>query len=111
MRVTDLRSADLIAPEWETNEVALLQDTSKGPVEKVANLLRDMSKTLQKDADNDEDLHEEMGCWCKSNKKQKTQSIADGTQKSSDLTAEITSLREKGKLLTTELDHLNKEVA
>lgn len=90
---------------------ALLQDESMGPVEKVANLLQDMSKALEKDAEDDEDLHVEMDCWCKSNKKQKTQSISDNTQKSSDLTAEITALREKGELLTTELDHLNKEVA
>lgn len=91
-------------------EVALLQDNSLGPVEKVANLLSDMSKTLAKDAENDDELHEKMDCWCITNKKQKTQSNAENAQKSSDLSAEVQSLREKSNLLSEELDHLNNEV-
>jgi hypothetical protein len=109
--LTNHRDADLVTSSLETHSIALLQDNSMGPVEKVANLLQDMSKTLEKDAENDEDLNVEMGCWCKSNREQKTKSIADNTQKSGDLTAEIKSLREKSQLLTTELDHLNGEVA
>lgn len=105
-----VQDVDVAIPRWETDSAALLQDESMGPVEKVAELLTDMSETLTKDAENDEDLHQEMDCWCKTNKKQKTQAVGDNTQKSSDLTAEIQSLREKSNLLNEELDHLNKEV-
>jgi len=95
---------------WVAQDLALLQDQSTGPVAKVAKLLTDMQKTLQNDADDDEELNESMTCWCKANINERTKLIDDNTQKSDTLRSEVQSLREKSNSLSTELEDLNKEV-
>lgn len=90
--------------EWD------LHDQSQGPVGKVAKLLVDMKKQLEKDAERDEDLNEEMICWCKDNDKALSAAIADNTEKSGTLTNEITELRSKSEGLNTEIDNLKTEV-
>merc|ERR1719272_216148 len=51
-----------------------------------------------------------MGCWCKSNKAERTKLIAENTDKSADLTNEIQSLRAKSEQLSTDLAQLNTEL-
>jgi len=52
-------------------------------------LLKDMSKQLEKEADEDQDIYDKMACWCKTNEKEKTKSIADAESRISDLTTKI----------------------
>eukprot|EP00746_Dinoflagellata_sp_MGD_P163182 gnl/MRDRNA2_/MRDRNA2_91086_c0_seq1.p1 gnl/MRDRNA2_/MRDRNA2_91086_c0~~gnl/MRDRNA2_/MRDRNA2_91086_c0_seq1.p1 ORF type:complete len:1000 (-),score=329.71 gnl/MRDRNA2_/MRDRNA2_91086_c0_seq1:52-3051(-) len=90
--------------EWD------LHDQTQGPVGKVAKLLVDMQKQLEKDADEDSDMNEEMICWCKQNDKALSATIKDNTEKSGTLTDEIKELRAKSEGLSTEIDNLKTEV-
>merc|ERR1719163_1372400 len=47
------------------------------PVTKVVTLLKDMVAQLEKEAKEDEEVYETMGCWCETNDKGKTKAIAD----------------------------------
>jgi len=86
-------------------------DTKNRPVSKVITLLKDMVAQLEKEAEEDEEVYETMGCWCETNDKAKTKSIADAEQMISDLTATIEELTASGARLNTEIANLEKEVA
>jgi len=91
---------------------ALVQDDSKNrPVSKVITLLKDMISQLEKEAEEDEEVYEAMGCWCETNDKAKTKSIADSEQSISDLTAAIEGFTASSAKLNTEIANLEKEVA
>ena len=62
------------------------------PVTRVVNLLKDMQAELQKEADNDEELYDNLVCWCETNEKGKTVSIDDAEAHITDLTATIEEL-------------------
>merc|ERR1719174_2471501 len=81
------------------------------PVSKVITLLKDMVAQLEKEAEEDEEVYETMGCWCETNDKAKTKSIADAEQAISDLTAAIEELTASSARLNTEIANLEKEVA
>jgi len=88
------------------------QDDAKNrPVSKVITLLKDMVSQLEKEAQEDEEVYEQMGCWCETNDKEKTKSIGDAEQRISDLTASIEDLTANSARLNTEIENLNKEVA
>merc|ERR1719247_3332895 len=52
-----------------------------------------------------------MGCWCETNDKAKTKSIADSEQAISDLTAAIEGFTASSARLNTEIANLEKEIA
>jgi len=81
------------------------------PVSKVITLLKDMVSQLEKEAEEDEEVYETMGCWCETNDKAKTKSIADAEQTISDLTAAIEGFTASAAKLNTEIANLEKEVA
>merc|ERR1719389_557147 len=81
------------------------------PVTKVVNLLKDMLKQLEKEASEDEDIYNKMACWCETNDKEKTKSIADAEARIAALTTAIEELTANSAKLNTEIKHLNKEVA
>jgi len=88
------------------------QDDAKNrPVTKVITLLKDMVGQLEKEAEEDEEVYEQMGCWCETNDKEKTKSIGDAEQRISSLTTEIESLTGSSARLNTEIANLQKEVA
>merc|ERR1719191_1880078 len=70
-----------------------------------------MVSQLEKEAEEDEEVYETMGCWCETNDKAKTKSIADAEQTISDLTAAIEGFTAKIARLNTEIANLEKEVA
>merc|ERR1719388_330539 len=70
-----------------------------------------MISQLEKEAEEDEEVYEAMGCWCETNDKAKTKSIADAEQAISDLTAAIEELTASSARLNTEIANLEKEVA
>jgi len=95
-----------------TRTAALVQGEAKNrPVTKVINLLKDMISQMEKEAEEDEDVYEAMGCWCETNDKAKTKAIADGETSINRLTAAIEELTGNSARLNVEIANLEKEVA
>jgi chromosome segregation ATPase len=86
-------------------------DAKNRPVSKVITLLKDMLKQLEKEAEDDEEIYDKMACWCETNDKEKTKSIADAEARISDLTTKIEELTAASARLNTEIKNLEKEVA
>jgi len=87
-------------------------DASKNrPVSKVITLLKDMLKQLEKEAAEDEEIYDKMACWCETNDKEKTKSIADAEARIEQLTTKIEELTAVSARLNTEIKNLEKEVA
>jgi len=80
------------------------------PVTKVVNLLKDMLKQLEKEAEEDEEIYDQLACWCETNDKGKTKSIADAETRIKDLTVQIEELSAASSRLNTEIKNLDKEV-
>jgi len=80
------------------------------PVSKVIVLLQDMLKQLEKEAEEDEEIYEALGCWCETNDKAKTKAIADAETHIKDLTTKIEQLTANSARLNTEIEGLAKEV-
>merc|ERR1719201_1010690 len=91
--------------------VAVVQEDAKNPVSKVTGLLKDMISQLEKEAEEDEDVYEAMGCWCETNDKAKTKAIADAEQSIERLTAAIEEYTGNSARLNTEIQELEKELA
>ena len=49
------------------------------PVSKVITLLKDRLKQLEKEGEEDEEIYDQLACWCETNDKDKTKAIADAT--------------------------------
>jgi len=99
------------------HEAALLQTyeaaENKGvtPVTRVVNLLKEMSKTLNKEMDEDEALYKKLACWCNNNRYEKGQSADANKAKIESLTADIERLTAKSAELKTKIAELEKEAA
>merc|ERR1719399_1846889 len=70
-----------------------------------------MIKQLEKEAEEDEEIYEKMGCWCVTNDKAKTKSIADAEGKIAQLTSTIEEMTAMSARLNAEIGNLEKEVA
>merc|ERR1719210_2211589 len=81
------------------------------PVSKVITLLKDMLKQLEKEAEEDEEIYDKMACWCETNDKEKTKSIAEAEARIESLTTMIEELTATSARLNTEIKNLEKEVA
>jgi len=81
------------------------------PVTKVIGLLKDIIAQLEKEGEQDEEVYEQMGCWCSTNDKEKTKQIADGEGRVEDLSHAIEDLSANSARLNTEISNLNSEVA
>merc|ERR1719456_1705178 len=89
---------------------AVQEDGKNRLVTKVVNLLKDMGKQLEKEAEEDEDVYDKVMCWCETNDKDKTNAIAAGEQKISDLGASIEELTASAARLGAEIATLTGEV-
>lgn len=69
---------DFSASSQKTNAVA-----------KVIGLLNEMKGQIEKEASEDADMYEKLGCWCTTNKEEKTASVEAAQQRITDLTASI----------------------
>ena len=87
------------------------ESAKKGGVGKVITLLKDMLKQLEKEAEEDEEIYDQLACWCETNDKEKTKSIGDAESKIEQLTTSIEDLTAGSSRLTTEVKNLEKEVA
>jgi len=81
------------------------------PVTRVVNLLKEMSKTLGKEQDEDEALYDKLACWCNNNKYEKNGASDAATAKIADLTASIEMLTARSKELNTKIKELEAEFA
>jgi chromosome segregation ATPase len=81
------------------------------PVSKVITLLKDMLKQLEKEAEEDEEIYDQLACWCETNDKEKTKTIADAEARIEDLTTKIEEMTATSARLNTEIKNLEKEVA
>merc|ERR1719159_96809 len=70
-----------------------------------------MIKQMEKEAEEDEEIYDKMACWCNTNDKEKTKSIADAEARISDLTTKIEELTASSARLNTEIKNLEKEVS
>jgi len=85
--------------------------TKNRPVSKVITLLKDMLKQLEKEGEQDEEIYDQLACWCETNDKEKTKSIADAETTIQDLTNKIEELTASSARLNTGIKNLEKEVA
>merc|ERR1719487_1578364 len=91
---------------------ALDLSTSKNRVvTKVVTLLKDMTNQLEKEADDDEEVYEQMACWCEVNDREKTKSIADGEDRSVQLTAAIEEGASNSARLNVEIKATEADIA
>jgi len=88
-----------------------VQAAKNRPVSKVITLLKDMLKQLEKEATEDEEIYDKLACWCETNDKEKTKSIADAESQIEQLTTKIEELTASSARLNTEIKNLEKEVA
>merc|ERR1719199_1212704 len=70
-----------------------------------------MLKRLEKEAEEDEEIYDKMACWCETNDKEKTKSIAEAEARIDDLTSAIEELTAASARLNTEIKNLEGEVA
>merc|ERR1719465_313987 len=87
------------------------QAAENRPVSKVITLRKDMLKQLEKEAEEDEEIYDKMACWCETNDKEKTKSIAEAEARIDDLTTKVEELTASSARLNTEIKNLGKEVA
>merc|ERR1719390_266229 len=88
-----------------------LQDTSVNPIIRVVNLLKEMSETLHKEMEEDEDLYDKLACWCNQNSYEKGEEISAAEAKIAELEATIESLTAKVAELEAKIKELEEEVA
>jgi len=81
------------------------------PVSKVITLLKDMLGQLEKEAALDEEIYDKMACWCETNDKDKTKSIADAESHINRLEAEIEEDTALSARLNAEIVKHKEEVA
>jgi len=81
------------------------------PISKVITLLKDMLKQLEKEAEEDEEIYDKLACWCETNDREKTKSIAEAEARIESLTTKIEELTAESARLNTEIKNLEKEVA
>merc|ERR550514_2224306 len=81
------------------------------PVSKVIALMKDMIAQLDKEAEEDEETYETMGCWCETNDKEKTKAISDAEARIEALGTMIQELTGKSGKLNEEITGLNEEIA
>jgi len=86
------------------------EDQKNRPVTKVINLLKDMVKQLEKEAEEDEEVYNKVACWCSTNDKDKTKSIADAEQRIDRLVNKIEEETASSSRLNTEIKNLEVEV-
>merc|ERR1719217_1714200 len=87
------------------------EEAKSRPVAKVITLLKDMLAQMEKEAEEDQEVYDKFVCWCETNDKEKTKSIADAEARIENLTAKIEELTALSSQLQTELKNLEKETA
>jgi len=99
-------SDELDGADPETKVVA-----KKNPIQRVIGMLKDMKSQLEKEADKEAEMYDQMVCWCETNEKAKVKAIADAEAKDKDLQAEIESRAARFGSVSTEIEAMKKQIA
>jgi len=70
-----------------------------------------MQKTLEKEQEDDQEIYDQMSCWCKTNDREKSKAIKDAEQLIDQLQSRIEELTAQSSRLNTEIENLQEEVA
>lgn len=100
----------IIAPGFSFKLTFDAKAAKNRPVSKVVRLLKDMLQDLAEATKQDTELYEELACWCKTNTKEKTKSIADAEAKVTQLTSTIGELSAESAKLNTKIEQLTTEM-
>merc|ERR1719399_1426600 len=87
------------------------EDAKANAVNKVTEVLEEMKAQLEKEAASDDEVYDQMMCWCETNDKLKTKAIADGKQLIGQLEEFIPEAAAKIATLTTEVKILKDDIA
>jgi len=82
----------------------------KNPIQRVVGMLNDMKSQLEKEADKEAEMYDQMVCWCETNEKAKTKAIADAEAKDKDLQSEIESRAARFGSVSTEIGAMKKQI-
>eukprot|EP00438_Fugacium_kawagutii_P030199 Skav207285 [mRNA] locus=scaffold434:184385:186523:- [translate_table: standard] len=81
------------------------------PVSRVVNMLKELDKKLENEADTEKDLFQKYQCWAESTVNEKTASVEKATQRMSSLQTYVSDV-EAGKItFTADKENLEKELA
>jgi len=83
-----------------------LADSKVTPVTRVVNLLKEMTHTLEKEMEEDENLYKQLSCWCNDNVWAKKVATETNTAKAEELTATIETLTARSLELKTRIAEL-----
>jgi len=83
----------------------------KSPVQRVVGLLQKMKSELEAEAGKDSELYDKQVCWCETNEKEKTKSLADAEAKIEDLMAEIEGRSAGFGKAATEIEALKMQIS
>jgi len=85
--------------------------SQKNAVAKVIGLLNEMKGQIESEAAADADMYEKMGCWCTTNKQEKTAAVAAAQQTITDLNAAIPGAAAKAAQCEVDIKQLTKDIA
>merc|ERR1719272_1143449 len=95
----------------QTYNHALAASKGVTPVTRVVNLLKEMTSTLDKEMEEDENLYKKLSCWCNDNAYAKKESANANSDKVDQLTSTIEMLTAKSKELKERIAQLEAEFA
>merc|ERR1719335_2041731 len=85
--------------------------SKKNAVAKVIGLLNEMKEQIEKEGAEDADMFEKLGCWCTTNKEEKTAAVAASQATIDDLVAAIPEAAAKAAAAEVEIKQFTKEIA
>eukprot|EP00928_Gymnodinium_smaydae_P052426 TRINITY_DN362_c2_g1_i1.p1 TRINITY_DN362_c2_g1~~TRINITY_DN362_c2_g1_i1.p1 ORF type:complete len:721 (-),score=239.42 TRINITY_DN362_c2_g1_i1:51-2108(-) len=108
---SSMRLAVLFSAAAARGAASATRDRKERPVMKVVRLLEDMKVELQRELDDDKQVHEKLSCWCATGEKEKSAAIEAGGARVEQLkstmdaaTAKVVELREKRASTLSEVD-------
>jgi predicted nuclease with TOPRIM domain len=90
--------------------VAVASAELVSPIEKVTRLLQDMKTTLETEQKEDDELYDQLSCWCTTNEKEKTAAVTAAKKAIDGLTADIEEYGAKSAELKSTIERLKKEI-
>eukprot|EP00927_Polykrikos_kofoidii_P041531 TRINITY_DN3540_c0_g1_i5.p1 TRINITY_DN3540_c0_g1~~TRINITY_DN3540_c0_g1_i5.p1 ORF type:complete len:735 (-),score=184.42 TRINITY_DN3540_c0_g1_i5:38-2242(-) len=82
-------AADVLPQCVATSATAVAKAGDDGPVRKVVKLLTEMKAEVESEADEDEQVHGKLICWCETNDKEKTSAIEVARNRIAELSTSI----------------------
>lgn len=83
---------------------------SLNPVRKVVNLLQEIRKEVEKEAEQDVDASKKYKCWCEANNKEKTEAIAFANERLEEKNALVQTSRAEQVRLKAEIKFVSKDL-